>query len=304
MKLYFAPMEGITSYTFRNLHSEMFGGCSAYYAPFITPSTDEKTGRKMLRDILPENNHCGKLIVQFLSNNADAVLNFEPIIEELGYDEINLNFGCPFSTVVKKGKGASFLKEPERLDNFLEKIFEGNRLKISVKTRIGFSSADELEGLIEIYNKYPLEKLIIHPRTRADFYKGEADREAFKKAVRLSKNKVCYNGDICSDDDINALKRELNVDEFMIGRGALKNPAVFRKLKGGETLKAGELTAFTEELAKRYVKLFGSEVYTLRKMKEIWMYVMTDYPEETKMLKALKKSAHLNDFLNIIKCIH
>ncbi len=303
MKLYFAPMEGITSYTFRNIHAGMFGGCDAYYAPFITPTSDEKTGRKMLRDILPENNHCGKLIVQFLSNNADAVLNFEPTIEELGYDEINLNFGCPFSTVVKKRKGASFLKEPERLDIFLEKIFAGHRLKISVKTRIGFSSADELEGLIEIYNKYPLEKLIIHPRTRADFYKGEVDTAAFKKALKLSKNKLCYNGDICLAEDINTLKNELNIDEFMIGRGALRNPAIFREINGGDGLIKDELIGFTEKLAEAYVTLFGSEIYTLRKMKEIWMYVMTDYPEETKKLKALKKSTRLDEFLSIIKCI-
>ncbi len=303
MKLYFAPMEGITLYTFRNIHSEMFGGCDAYYAPFITPSTDEKTGRKMLRDILPENNRCGKLIVQFLSNNADAVLNFEPIIEELGYDEINLNFGCPFSTVVKKGKGASFLKEPERLDMFLEKVFSKRRLKISVKTRIGFSSADELEGLIEIYNKYPLDKLIVHPRTRADFYKGEADKETFKKALKLSKNRLCYNGDIYLSKDINELRSELNIDEFMIGRGALRNPAIFREINGGDRLKKGELIVFTEKLAEAYVTLFGSEIYTLRKMKEIWMYIMMDFPEEPKILKAIKKSSHLNDFLSIIKCI-
>ena len=296
-------MEGITSYTFRNLHSEMFGGCDAYYAPFITPSTDEKTGRKMLKDILPENNRCGKLIVQFLSNNADAVLNFEPIIAELGYDEINLNFGCPFSTVVKKGKGASFLKEPERLDMFLEKIFSRCRLKISVKTRIGFYSADELEKLMEIYNKYPLEKLIIHPRTRADFYKGEANPEAFKKALKLSKNKLCYNGDIYLAKDINELMSEININEFMIGRGALRNPAIFREINGGAGLKKGELIGFTERLAEAYVRLFGSEIYTLRKMKEIWMYIMIDFPDEPKTLKAIKKASHLNDFLNIIRYV-
>ena len=123
MKLYFAPLEGITSYTFRNTHAAMFGGCDEYYAPFITPSNDEKTGRKMLRDILPENNRCGKLAVQVLSRDAEAVLKFEKIIAEIGYTEMNINLGCPFQTVVKKGRGAGFLKDTEGIERFFDELF-------------------------------------------------------------------------------------------------------------------------------------------------------------------------------------
>ena len=67
-KLYFAPLEGITTYMYRNIHNEMFGGCDAYYAPFITPSDNEKIGRKGFRDVLPENNAGVNLKLQVLTN--------------------------------------------------------------------------------------------------------------------------------------------------------------------------------------------------------------------------------------------
>ena len=301
MKLYFAPLEGITSYTFRNIHSEMFGGCDAYYAPFLTPSADEKTGRKMLRDILPENNRCGNLKVQLLSCDADAVLNFEKAISEIGYDEINLNLGCPFQAVVKKGRGAGFLKDTEGIERFFDELFEKTELKISVKTRIGFSSAEEFDRLIEIYNKYPFTRVIVHPRTREDFYKGEPDMAAFRKAVLRSKNKLCYNGDILSAEDLKRFSENFpDTDEVMIGRGTIANPALFREIIGGERLKTAELIEFTEILSENYLELFGTEIYVLQKMKEIWMYIMKNFPQETKTLKAIKKASKLYDFKKAI----
>lgn len=304
MKLYFAPLEGITSYTFRNTHAAMFGGCDEYYAPFITPSNDEKTGRKMLRDILPENNRCGKLAVQVLSRDAEAVLKFEKIIAEIGYTEMNINLGCPFQTVVKKGRGAGFLKDTECIERFFDELFEKTELKISVKTRIGFSSADEFDRLIEIYNKYPFTRVIVHPRLREAFYKGEPDMEAFKKAVRTSKNKLCYNGDIVSADGLKKFSEDFpGIDEVMIGRGAIANPALFREINGGERLKTAELIEFTERLSENYLELFGTEIYVLQKMKEIWMYIMKNFPQETKILKAIKKSSKLDDFKKAISLL-
>ena len=126
MNLYFAPMEGITTYTFRSVHSKMFGGCIAYFAPFITPTTNEKVGTRSFRDILPRNNEFTWPKVQLLSNDAPAFLDFSQKIKDLGYTEVNLNLGCPSSTVVKKGRGAGFLRDIDALDRFLFEIFEKN----------------------------------------------------------------------------------------------------------------------------------------------------------------------------------
>lgn len=301
MNLYFAPLEGITTYTYRNTHAELFGGCDAYFAPFITPSDNEKLSLKCLRDIVPEANKV-KLNVQVLTNRIDSFLKFEDKIRALGYDSININLGCPSGTVVKKNRGAGFLREPESLDAFLDGVFSKSRLKISVKTRTGFADGAELDGLMEIYNKYPMSQLIIHPRARADLYNGEPDMEVFKKAYAVSKNKVCFNGNVFSAEDFKTVASEFcKLDSVMIGRGAVANPAIFREIKGGKPLKTRELAEFTDILAKRYLKVLGSEIYTLHKLKEIWMYMMWNYPQEKKILKAVKKSDRLPKLFEAIK---
>ena len=180
-------------------------------------------------------------------------MKFEKKVASLGYDEININLGCPSSTVVKKGRGSGFLREREALDNFLYEIFSQTNAKVSIKTRTGFHSGEEMEELIEIYNKYPLSLLIIHPRARSDFYKGEPDMEVFQKAYQKSNNKVCYNGNVFNASDFdNICKNYPNIDSVMLGRGAIVNPAIFRELKGGKKITTDELVEFSMLLLDRY----------------------------------------------------
>jgi len=296
MELYLAPLEGITTYTYRNTHSEMFGGCDKYFAPFITPTENEKVGIRVIRDIVPDKNLEIDLVPQVLSNKAEAFLGFLPKIKELGYTSVNLNFGCPSGTVVKKGRGAGFLKDVEGIDEFLCRIFEKADIEISVKTRIGFWQAEEMEHLTEVYNKYPISLLIIHPRTRENYYNGVPDMAAFKKAYDASKIPVCYNGNVFSMADFEKIKNDFpGLHSVMLGRGAVANPAIFREIGGGERLKTAELAVFTAKLQQRYMSVLGSEVYTLHKLKEIWMYMMWNFPDEKKLFKAIKKSSTLAD---------
>jgi len=301
MNLYFAPLEGITGYIFRNTHFEMFGGCDAYYAPFITPVENEKLSIKSLRDITCERNNVN-LKVQVLTNKADAFMRFEKEIKLLGYDEVNLNFGCPSGTVVKKGRGAGFLRETELLDEFLTDVFNNTPLRISVKTRVGFWEPSEMEELLGIYNKYELTNLIIHPRTRQDYYNGNPRMDTFKKAYDNSKNKVCYNGNVLNKDDYKSISESYpELEGVMIGRGAITNPAIFREIRGGESLCRDELIEFSNLLSTRYFEVLKSDAYTLHKLKEVWLYMMKNYPEEKKILKAVKKANTVKDLNEAIK---
>ena len=301
MKLYYAPLEGITTYIYRNTHAQVFGGVDAYFAPFITPSDNEKISIKNMRDVLPERNSSINLKVQALTNRADSFFKFEDMITDLGYNEANINIGCPSGTVVKKGRGAGFLRDPEGIDQFLYEVFEKTGITVSVKTRIGYTSGNEMENLMKIYNKYPLDVLIIHPRVRDSFYKGIPDMEVFKSSYNVSANKVCYNGDIKSAADFNRITSEYpGLDSIMIGRGAVGNPAVFREIKGGEKLKTAELVEFTELLITNYNEVLKSDTFTLHKLKEIWMYVIDNFPQEKKLIKAVKKSNNLSDFLRAV----
>lgn len=303
MKLYFAPMEGITPYTYRNTHAEVFGGCDEYFAPFIVPTENERISRKTMRDILKKNNSA-KIKPQVLCSSGEAFIRFVEKLKYPGYDEVNLNLGCPSGTVVKKMRGAGALKGPDALDRFLDFIFSNTDIKISIKTRTGFYSHDEFDELLKIFNKYPACELIVHPRIREEFYKGEPNIKSFEKAYNNSNHKLCYNGDIFSKEDFEKITSKYDrLNSVMIGRGAIKNPAIFREIKGGEKLKTSELVRFSGLLGERYMELLKSEVYTLHRLKEMWIYCMLNYPDEKKILKAVKKSNKLSELNDAINCL-
>ena len=304
MILSLAPLEGITSYVYRNTHAEYFGGCDKYYTPFISPSDSSKIGRKGFKDMLPENNTVVKPVVQTLTNNPDSFLKFTEKLIDYGYDEVNLNLGCPSGTVVNKKRGSGLLREPWILEKFLDAIFSECKIDISIKTRIGFDTADEFDDLIKLYNKYPIKELIIHPRCREDFYKGEIHYDAFDKAYINSKPPLCYNGNVFSLEDYKFItERYPTVAHIMLGRGIVANPALAREIKGGKKVSTKEMVEFTHILAERYNKILSSDHFTMHKLKEIWLFMMWNFPSEEKILKTVRRTEKLSELLSAISLL-
>ena len=301
MKLSFAPLEGITGYIYRNTHAEFFGSCDDYYTPFISPSDNSKIGRKGFRDMIPENNTVIKPKVQVLTNNSVSFLKFTEKLKEYGYDEVNINLGCPSPTVVNKKRGSGLLRERELLENFLDEIFDKCDIKISIKTRIGFSCADEFESLIDLYNKYPIELLTVHPRSRADFYKGDVNLEAFSLAYNRSKNPLCFNGNVFTKQDYDKIAAMFpNIDSIMLGRGAVSNPALFREIRGGEKVTTEKLLEFSELLKERYTAILSTDKFTMHKLKEIWLLMMWNFPKEEKIYKIVRRTESLSELMRAI----
>ena len=181
MNIYLAPLEGITGWIYRGAVQKCFGGFDKYFIPFIKPNQMGRFSAREKKDILPEHNKGMHAVPQILTNCAEDFVQTAKKLEQYGYKEINLNVGCPSKTVVTKGRGAGFLAFPERLDLFLEEVFQNCPIDISVKTRIGTESGEEFPKLMDIYNKYPIKELIIHPRTQKDFYKNNCDSDAYWK---------------------------------------------------------------------------------------------------------------------------
>lgn len=303
MNLYFAPMEGITTYTYRNTHAELFGMCDMYFTPFLVPTEQERITRKTLRDILPENNFA-KITPQILCCQEEAFFKFAKKIKELGYDEVNLNLGCPSGTVVKKKRGAGALKDPAELERFLEQIYNISGFKVSIKTRAGFYDHNEFDKLLEIFNRFPVSELTVHPRVREEYYSGSPNMATFDKAYHNYLSKLCYNGNITTTLDYHdVVAKYPMLTSIMIGRGAVRNPAIFREIRGGNLLKTEELILFSHVLEERYLSVLGSETYTLHKLKEIWIHMMQNFPDEKKIFKAVKKSNRLFDLNNAISCL-
>lgn len=297
MNFYFAPMEGLTGHIYRNAHNAFFSNIDKYFSPFIVPNQSESFKTRELNDILPENNQGLVLIPQLLTNNAKDFIHTSKKIKLLGYNEINLNLGCPSGTVVSKNKGSGFLAKREELDMFLEEIFSKSVTKISLKIRIGKDQPEEFYDLIEIFNKYPIEELIIHPRTQKDFYKNKPNLKVFKDALILSKNPVCYNGDIFTVKDYKEFSAGFpGVDTIMIGRGLLGNPGLIRDITNNIKLEKKLLKDFHDKIYEGYKGILFGDRNVLFKMKELWFYMIPMFSDNAKYAKKIKKSERLSDY--------
>ena len=119
MKYYMAPMEGLTGYIYRNAYQKYFHDIDRYFTPFIT---NKKLDFKVKKDIDPEHNQGMEVVPQILTNQPDDFISIVKQLKQYGYDEVNLNLGCPSGTVVAKNRGAGFLAVTDQLDSFLDKI--------------------------------------------------------------------------------------------------------------------------------------------------------------------------------------
>ena len=304
MRFYLAPMEGITGYIYRNAYEKFFHNIDKYFTPFIVPNKSRSLKTKELRDILPENNEGMNIVPQILTNDFEGFIVTARKLQQLGYNEVNLNLGCPAGTVVSKNRGSGFLALREELDKFLEEIYKIEDMKISIKTRIGKDTPEEFYKLIEIYNKYPLEELIIHPRTRQDFYGNKPNLEIFKYALSLSKSPVCYNGDIFIVENYNKLVNSFpEVDKVMLGRGVLANPGLIGDIKGNDFITKDTLKAFHDEIFNNYIELFNDDKNAMFRMKELWGYMIYMFTDNKKYAKKIKKAQKVIDYKQAVSSL-
>lgn len=300
MKIYFAPLEGITGFIFRNAYNDIFESkIDKYFSPFIAPGINQVLSRKEMRDILPENN-CGiNLVPQLLGCRSTEMLMTIEQIKDLGYKEININLGCPSGTVVAKKKGSGFLAYPDELDAFLYEIFEKSDIDISVKTRIGKDAPEEFYKILDIYNKYQMSELIIHPRIQKDFYKNHPNMEMFEYATKNSKNTLCYNGDIVFLQDFAGIVSkygEFNMNSVMIGRGLLRNYMLVDEIVEGKKVDRNKIIDFHQRIMSDYIKEMSGERPVLFKMKELWTYMGDLFLDCDKELKKLRKATKLAEY--------
>lgn len=296
MRYYFAPMEGVTDSVYRRLHYCFFGGVDRYYMPFLSPTMHRTLSAKESRELPMADSVSFVAIPQVLTKAPDDFLWAATLCHDRGYDEVNLNIGCPSGTVVAKGKGAGMLADPDGLDRFLDAVFQDSPLPISVKTRLGMTGSQEFPALLEIFNRYPIRELTIHPRVRRQFYQGNVDMEMFRYAVANSKNPLCYNGDLLSVQDCERIAAEFpTVEAVMLGRGLVADPGML--LPGG-TLRE-TLESFHDALLEAYLILFGGSRNAMFRLKENWHYWLTGFENSEKLAKRLRKTTDLQEYRDI-----
>lgn len=312
-EIYFAPLEDVTGYLFRNLHNRIFPGVDRYYAPFISAVEPErKIKRRELEDTAPENNQGINMIPQILTNSSGDFINTAEMLINRGYKEINFNLGCPSRDVVKRKKGSGFLTVPDKLDRFFDEVFNTfaekgyDDVNISVKTRIGRSDTGNLDRIIEILNRYPVSEVTVHPRLGKDFYRGSLDMAAFEKMYEGLRHPVIFNGEIKSTYDIEeTVKKYPKLKAIMIGRGMIRDLALAREFKDGKPLSLPEITDFTGELYRSYKERLHAEIYAVNKMKELWGWIKENplFDGKEREIRAILKSKSAVEYESAVHMI-
>jgi tRNA-dihydrouridine synthase len=283
-------MEGITGYVFRRAYNRYFHDVDKYFMPFIDARQSGKLGTKEKHDLAPENNEGMCAVPQILANNAQSFISTAKTIAGYGYKEININLGCPSQTVVTKHKGAGALADIGRLEEFLDRVYEELDMDISIKTRIGMEDIGEFDRLLELYNRYPVCELIVHPRLRKEFYNGTPHLEVYEKAVWLSRNPLCYNGNIFTAEDYERIRQTFpETDKVMLGRGILINPGLIGELHG-QYMDKETLKAFCDMVYEGYRKEIEGPKNFLFKVKELWAYLARSFTNYEKYYKKIMKA--------------
>ena len=304
VKYYMAPLESVTTWIYRQAHAKIYGRLDKYFIPFLEPHEKRDFKTRELQEILPEHNENIYAVPQILTNRSEGFIKLAKALKDWGYEEVNLNLGCPSKTVVTKGKGSGFLAKPEELERFLTEIFDAlsGEIKISVKTRIGKEDPEEFPALLELFNKYPMEELIIHPRVQKDGYGNVPRLELYELAEKQSVNPLCYNGDLYTREQIrNFAERFPGTERLMLGRGFLRDPGLLYN-EGKDSKDIFEkFWAFHDLVYEGYQERNMGDRNVLFKMKELWSYQVYQFSEPERLFKTFKKVQDCNEYEQMIR---
>ncbi|WP_163324878.1 tRNA dihydrouridine synthase [Draconibacterium mangrovi] len=305
-KIYMAPLQGFTDYVYRASYAKVFNTVDAYFIPYISVKNDT-IPNKYMREILPENNTQSSVVPQILAKDAAEFDFLKNILTDHGYNEFNLNLGCPYPMVTNRGRGSGLLPFPEEIYKILDHFYSSGKGELSVKLRAGFKSADEIKDVISVLNQFPLKEVILHARVAGQLYSGEIDENAFSYATQNLKHKLVYNGDIFSKQDfIDKQNKFPGINTWMLGRGILMNPLLPHEIKGidiSEKERTDLLYTFHQSMLEHYLEIMDNEGNALNKMKQFWSYFAYCFPNQKKVMKHIKKVKALNRYNPTVKSI-
>jgi tRNA-dihydrouridine synthase len=302
--LILAPLRGFTDAVFRNAFQDHFHGIREAVAPFVTSIKGQRIKPSHLKDLAPEDNQSMPVVPQILSNNPDEFICLANTLVDLGYREINWNLGCPFPMVAKKMRGSGLLPHPDMIDRMLDKMLRGISGSLSIKTRLGRFSGDEMDRLIPVFNRYPLARVIVHPRTGVQMYTGNVDLKAFQVCLTRLTHPVVYNGDINDLANFQLLASGFpTVSGWMLGRGLLANPFLAEMIQSQSRLICHRNTRFEnfhENLVAGYNRLFSGPGHVLDRMKGLWRYFAADFPDGRQIMKQIRKADSLDRYRQVV----
>ncbi len=308
MVLHSSPLQGFTDFRFRNAFNKYFDGVDVFYSPYIRLKGKLEIKPSNKRDILPENNIGVNVIPQIITKDAKEFLFVAKYVQELGYKELNWNLGCPYPMVAKRSLGSGLLKEPQLIEQVLERVVAESDIEVSVKLRLGYEVKDEIFSVLPILNKFPLKNVAIHPRLGKQLYNGDVDLDTFRLCTEKVTNKIVYNGDIYSIQRFKELQNQFpDITEWMIGRWIISDPFLPGMIKRNSIEypqnRIETFYAFHELLLQQYGAALSGANHLLMKMYQFWEYFILAFPNSKKGLKKIKKAKSIKAYEEAVKGI-
>ena len=301
--IHFAPLQGYTDDVYRRIHHELMGGIHTYYTPFLRMEGGGVRSKDM-RDIRPEFNEGVPVVPQIIVKSMKEFEFLTKIVEEKGYNRVDINMGCPFPLQAKHGRGSGLLAHVDIIEEIAKAIASKSELKFSVKMRLGWENTDEWRPVLDILNEIPLEQITLHPRIGTQQYKGTVNMEAFDEFYALCKHPIIYNGDVTSIKDIQNLEEKYpKLAGVMIGRGLLTRPSLASEYVTGVELswekRRPVLLDFHDRLKAHYETTANSEAQVHSRLRLFWEYMEEELGK--KVYKKIMKAGNLKNYLNAVR---
>lgn len=299
-----APLKGVTDAIFRTTYAEFFSGIDWSVAPFLTTIKGPRIKAAHLKQVLPENNPLMPVIPQIISKTAAHFTFLAEALFDLGYKTVNWNLGCPYPMVARKGRGSGLLPDPDAVERFLDQALSVMSCRMSIKMRLGHRRAEEIEVLLPLFERYPIESIAIHPRTGVQMYAGDPDLEAFERCLALTTHQVVYNGDIVSKSSFERVRARFpRINTWMIGRGVMADPFLPAAIKGqgvGHQERINRFCSFHQAIFSRYqASLFGPS-HLLDRMKGLWTYFSRGFQDGQNIRKRIHKTQKVSQYMEVV----
>lgn len=298
--LMLAPMQGLTNRALRSLFIERYAPDVVFTEYVLVRSGGRKPVSKSDRKEIVSDAKGVPLVVQLIGSEIEALIEAAKIVQDLGAEHININLGCPYGRMTNKKAGGTLLGEISKVEDILSSLRPHIHGSFSVKVRSGMEDPGELPHLLDVFEKCGLDFVIVHPRTVRQKYDGGADHRVTAEAVKRTVLPVIANGDIFTSAEGKRVLAQTEAAGLMIGRGAISDPLLFKRLRGDspavstlETRKV-ELGDYLHELLDRYNTLFCGEQQVLTKMKEVIVQVRD--PEFREAVKKLLRAKSISKF--------
>ena len=300
-----APMQDVTDHAFMHLIDE-YDGPDLWFTEYFRVHSTSTLTKKILRSIVE--NRTGKPIVaQLIGNDAPAMVRTIQKLEHYPIAAIDLNLGCPAPTVYRKCAGGGLLADPERVDRLLGELRQSTSGLLTVKTRTGFESVDRFPELLDIFERHQIDLLTVHGRTVKDGYRSEVRYDLIARAVQRMSCPVIANGNIDSPATAERVCGETGAAGLMIGRGAIRNPWLFRQLReqfsqGEFDLPLGhELLSYIERLFESIACEGLNEAAHVRKMKRYLNFIGVGVEPTGQFLHQIRRAGSREVFFEVCR---